>query len=66
MATQTYTGHKIFVIHQDGTVETLPIFVNIPNDISAHALVTLLQESEWGLEETQAKQSNSLLASLRK
>jgi hypothetical protein len=62
----TYVGHKIYVVNQDGTIEYLPIFVNVPKDIDTKALLSLLEESKWGLEETQAKQSNSLLASLRK
>ncbi|MCI4437548.1 MAG: hypothetical protein JHC33_12140 [Ignisphaera sp.] len=66
MNTTNYVGHKIYVVNEDGTVEFLPIFVNIPKDIDAHAFVSLLEECKWGLEETSAKQTNTLLAKLRK
>lgn len=61
-----YIGHQLYIVNKDGTVEFLPIYTNIPKDISVEALLSLLNESEWGLEETKPKQANSLLAKLRK
>jgi hypothetical protein len=64
--TTNYTGHQLYVVNADGTVETLPIYVNVHKDIDVKSLLALLEEVKWGLETTGPKQANTLLAKLRK